>query len=328
MKTHSGLVAAIAEPENLWQAWLAARKGKRRVPAVAAFEVDAERQLSRLRRELLQATFRPGPYRLKYVSDPKRRLIAAASFRDRVVHHGIVRVVHPCFGRRFIHDSYACLPGRGSHRALIAFLSRLRSHGFVMKLDMVRYFPSVAWDQVLALLAERTPDARFLDLIGTLLESAGSIYNGPEARCFLVDQAPPPPRHGLPIGNFTSQWIGNFFLDGLDHFIKRELKVRAYQRYMDDLVLFADSKRQLHAWRKEIVAWVAAERGLQVHSKRAHPNPSHHRHHYLGHVITRAGIRPGPRLVRRMRQRLPARLHGDPERLARSLAAYRGAFLL
>jgi hypothetical protein len=244
-----------------------------------------------------------------------------------VVHHAVVRVVHPCYGRSFIHDAYACLPGRGSHRAVLAFLQRARQHRYVMKLDIVRYFPSISWDRVAALLARHTGDEGFLGLISTILESAGPIYRATPANRFLAPAPLPPPRHGLPIGNYTSQWFGNFFLDGLDSFIKRQLKVRAYQRYMDDMALFSDSKQQLHAWRGEIAAWLAEERGLCIHTKRAQPRPCRGHHKYLGYVVSPSGIRPGPRLERRMRERLRGHLD-DPERLARSLASYLGAFTL
>jgi hypothetical protein len=328
MKTFRNLLPELAGLDNLWLSWLAARKGKRRSPMVAAFELDAERYIMGLHRDLTAQRYRPQRYRLHYVTDPKRRLIAAAPFHDRVVQHAVVRVAHPRFGRSFIDDSYACLPGRGSHRAVIAFLQRARRHRFVMKLDVVRYFPSVPWDMVISLLARRTNDDAFLALMATILESAAAVYRHSSALRFLDPSPLPLPRCGLPIGSYTSQWLGNFYLDGLDHFVKRCLKARAYQRYMDDMTLFSDSKQELHAWRDEIAAWLAEQRCLQIHTERAHPRPCKGHHKYLGYIVSPSGIRPGPRIERRMRQRLPRHLNDDPERLGRSLASYRGAYLL
>lgn len=328
MKTYSGLLQAVAEPANLWSAWLEARKGKRRQPEAAAFEVEAEREIFTLRRRLLDGTYRPEPYRLLVITDPKQRLIAAAPFRDRVVHHAIIQVVHPRYGRRFIHDSYACLPARGSHRAVLRFQDRVRRHRYVMQLDVVRYFQSISWDRVLEVLAHNTSDRAFLHLIERLLESAATIYTDtPQARSVGTARQHLA-RHGLPIGNYTSQWLGNLFLDGLDHLAKRELKIRAYQRYMDDIAIFSSSKQDLRYWRDAMATWLEEHRGLQLHVERAHSRPCRGRHRYLGFVVTPGGIRPGQRTQRRMRERLPLLLHGDPERLGRSIASYRGSFLL
>jgi hypothetical protein len=109
---------------------------------------------------------------------------------------------------------------------------------------------------------------------------------------------------------------------------KRDLGITAYQRYMDDIAIFADSKPQLHEWRQAIVTWLRTERGLEIHEERAHPRPCRGRHRYLGFVVTPSGIRPGKRTERRMRERIPALLKGSPDRLGRSIAAYRGAFQL
>ncbi len=118
MKTYRNLYPRVWAFENVYAAYRAARKGKRKKPSVAAFEFNQEEELLRLQEELQTKTYQPGPYVSFYIHDPKKRLISAAPFRDRVVHHALCRVIEPIFEARFIHDSYANRVGKGTHRAL------------------------------------------------------------------------------------------------------------------------------------------------------------------------------------------------------------------
>jgi RNA-directed DNA polymerase len=138
LKTYQSLYPQIHSFENLLLAYTAAARGKRGRPDVAAFEVDLEDNLFQLQAELEAQTYTPGPYHHFTIYEPKRRRISAAPFRDRVVHHALVRVIEPIFERRFISDSYACRLGKGTHRALNRCTHFARRHRFVLKCDIVR----------------------------------------------------------------------------------------------------------------------------------------------------------------------------------------------
>jgi hypothetical protein len=292
----------VVDPVNVWHAWREYGAGKRRRPAVARFALDAPRHVAVLARELADGSWRPGSYRLMRITDPKRRLIAAAPVRDRVVHHALHRVLSPLVDRRFIDHSYACLPGRGSHRAILRFREGLRRHRFVIQLDVRRYFYRVDRAILRDLMCRHLREAPARDLVAKILDSGAGLYADPDVASFLGWRHPGEPGRGLPIGNLTSQWWGNLYLDGLDHHVQRVLQVPMYQRYMDDLVLFADDAAALAHHREAIAAWLDEHRHLELRDPAARPRKTRGRHATLGYVVSRQGIEPG----RRIRQRLRA----------------------
>jgi len=229
----------LAAWENLLLAFRKAAAGKRGRPNVAAFEHRLEDNLLTLRADLMARRYRPGPYASFYIHDPKRRLISAAPFRDRVVHHALCNLIEPVFERSFVADSYANRIGKGTHRALDAAQGYARRFAYVLQLDVRQFFPSIDHAILRALLAKKVRDAGVLWLIdvilasgvGVLAEEYRMVYF-PGDDLFAVDR----PR-GLPIGNLTSQFWGNVYLDPVDHLIKRELRCQGYVRYVDDLLL-------------------------------------------------------------------------------------------
>lgn len=249
MRTHKTRLEEIAAPECVLQAWRRYSAGKRRRPAVARFAFDAERQVLDLSDALMAGTYRPGPYQLLEVRDPKPRLIAIATVGDRVVHRAIYDALAPSFNRSFIADTYACLPGRGSHRAVLRFLELMRRFSHVVHLDISRYFASVDHEILSDLLSTRLRDRGVVALLAVILVSGAALYRSPKVRSFYPGEPGNHRPRGLPIGNLTSQWWGNLYLNGLDHFVKRDLGV-AYLRYMDDFVGFADEARSLRLMRK------------------------------------------------------------------------------
>jgi len=328
MKSFAVRLEAVASPEALLAAWRAYRSGKRRRPGVARFEMRVEQDLLALSEALLAGRYRHGPYRLLEIRDPKPRLIAVATVVDRVLHRSIYDQLAPLFNRSFIADTYACLPDRGSHRAVLRFLEFQRRYRHLMHLDIERYFPSVDHEILLDLLAPRLRDRRMAELLASILASGAELYRRARVRRFYGLDAARLARGplGLPIGNLTSQWWGNLYLDGLDHFIKRYLGVRGYLRYMDDLVCFADRPADLRAWRSEIRNWLWEKRRLRLNVRKAHVRPSSLPHTYLGYRVTREGFDIGRTALRRFQGRL-AQLaaEGDSERLRRCLVAWRGA---
>jgi hypothetical protein len=327
LKTFAVPLAAIASAESLLAAWRQYRSGKRRRPAVAWFELDAERNLLNLSEALQAGVYRHGRYHVLEIRDPKPRLIAVAAVADRVVHRAIYAALAPLFDRRFIADSYACLPGRGSHRALLRFLELQRRFSHVMHLDVSRYFPSIDHGILLSLLSERLRDRRVTALLTVILASGHELYLRPAVASFYgLDREEQLRRPcGLPIGNLTSQWWGNLYLDGFDHFAKRELKAEGYLRYMDDLVFFAHDRPTLRAWRKAAESWLSEQRRLALNLKKGHIRPTELPQSYLGHRVTRQGFDLGIKAVRRFRKRLPDLALGDRRRFRQSLVSWRGA---
>ncbi len=192
--------------DNLYEAYLAARKGKRSHPEVAAFEFNLETELIELRRQLLSHTYQPGPYHSFFIHDPKRRLISAAPFRDRVVHHALCNVIEPIFERRFIGDSYANRAGKGTHRALDRCTQFLRRFQYVMPLDVVQFFPSIDHEILRGLLARAIPDIDTQTLCDLILVSGAGVLADEYQMVWFPGNdllATLRPR-GLPIGNLTS----------------------------------------------------------------------------------------------------------------------------
>jgi RNA-directed DNA polymerase len=259
---------------NLYRSFRQARRGKRDRSEVAAFEFDLEENLFRLQEELAARTYRPAPYRSFYVRDFKRRLISAAPFRDRVVHHALVDVIEPLFEPRFIGDSYANRVGKGTHRALDRCQQFARRCRYVLQCDVRQFFPSVDHAILRAQLAHVVRDGGVSWLADRILDGgAGVLASEYDVVWFSGDDllAVLRPR-GLPIGNLTSQFWANVYLNDLDQFVKRTLRCRAYLRYVDDFLLFGDDKATLHAWRRAVIRRLAGLR-LTLHEDRAQVYP-------------------------------------------------------
>ena len=310
----------------LWDAWRQCRRGKRGRATIAAFDLDADRHLLALSRALRGGSYRPAPWRLRVIEDPKLRLISAPAVRDRVVHHALLAEIGPCFERGFIAHSYTAGSGRGPHRAVLQHLSWQRRFGFRLHLDIAGYFPSIDHARLSALMRRRLYDPRTLGLIELILRSGDQVHRDPLAARVLAARCPPPGQ-GLALGSWFSQWCGTFYLDGLDQFVKRELKIPGYLRYMDDFVLFDDDATRLAEARAAIAEWLAHERGLALNPKHQEVVPGRAPSVFLGYRITRAGIAPSRKLRRRMRGRVRAAAARGEQALIRSIRSYRGLLL-
>lgn len=280
--------------DNLLLAYYKASKGKRGHPNVAAFEHRLEDNLLALQRELLDRTYTPGGYASFYIHEPKRRLISAAPFRDRVAHHALCNLIEPIFERSFIADSFANRVGKGTHRALDHCQSFARRYRYVLQCDIQQFFPAIDHTFLYEALARKIPDPDVLWLAAQILKSGiGVLSEAYQMVYFLGDDlfAAARPR-GLPIGNLTSQFWANVYLNPIDHFIKRELGCSAYLRYVDDFVLFADGKPALWTWKTAIVERLAHLR-LTLHPG-AHPRPVTEGIPFLGFTVF-----PGRRRLKR-----------------------------
>ena len=262
------LYPRLVDLANLHLAYRKAALGKRGHPEVAGFEFRLEDNLFALQAGLHSQSYRPGGYRSFYIRDPKRRLISAAPFRDRVVHHALCNLIEPLFERTFIGDSYANRVGKGTHAALERAQGFARQYRCCLQCDVRQFFPSVDHQVLTGLLERKIGDAQALWLCAQILSSgAGVLAEEYEMVYFPGDDllAALRPR-GLPIGNLTSQFWANVLLNELDQFVKRQLRCPAYLRYVDDFLLFSDDKAQLWEWRRAVIAKLADLR-LTLHPR-------------------------------------------------------------
>jgi retron-type reverse transcriptase len=309
MKRLGKLWEALTSFENLWLAWRRARRGKARGNQVAAFELDLEANLLGLQRELIDGHYRPGAYRLFTIYERKPRQIAAAPFVDRVVHHAVMRVMELPLDRRFIFDSYACRRGKGAHRAVDRYQIWARRYAYALKLDIRWYFPSIDHAVLKAQLRARIKDYKVLNLLDQIIDASPASSEGPVY--FPGDGllTPLERRCGIPIGNLTSQFFANLYLDDFDHWIKEDLRCPAYLRYVDDMVLLGNDKVELARWREAIRARLQGLR-LRLHPRKAHIYQTARGLSLLGYTVY-----PG---FRRLRADNGHRFRRRLERFARS----------
>ncbi|GIK54558.1 MAG: RNA-dependent DNA polymerase [Chloroflexi bacterium] len=303
--------------DNLLLAYHKASRGKRSHPNVAAFEYRLEDNLWQLQAELQAQSYTPGSYHSFFIHDPKRRLISAAPFRDRVVHHALCNLLEPLFERGFIADSYANRLGKGTHRARARAQQFARRFPYVLPLDVRHFFPSIDHTILRVLLAQKVSDVQVLWLIDRILDSGKDVLTEQYEMVYFPGDdllAALRPR-GLPIGNLTSQFWANVYLNPLDQFIKRRLRCKGYVRYVDDLLLFAEDKATLWAWHEEVGDRLAELR-LTVHPG-AHPRPVSEGIPFLGfHIFPermRLKRRKGIAYRRKFRQLLRRYAAGEIE---------------
>ncbi len=232
MKRLGGVWETISSFDNLYFAYRKARKGKAANQAVCEFALDLEQQLWNLHDELRNGSYRHGPYRQFEIYERKPRVISAARFRDRVVHHALMNVLEPWLDRRMIDHSYACRKNKGVHKAVDTYQRWSRRYTYVLKLDVRRYFPSIDHGILKQQLARRIKDRRTLTLCGAVIDSSNRRTGAVRGK-------------GLPIGNLTSQIFANVYLDEFDHWLYSQPECGAYLRYVDDLVILADNKTAL-----------------------------------------------------------------------------------
>ena len=250
----------ICSYDHLAEAFLRAKRGKRKKPYVKEFAKDFPERIQLLSDELKYGLYRPEHLKTFVITDPKTRVISKSAFRDRVVHHAIHRIIEPLFERVFIHDSYANRKNKGVHKALNrfrVFVRRVSKNNtapcFVLKCDIRKYFDTVDHALLIAIIARRIQDERLLSLIRIILQN--HERNGPGK--------------GMPLGNLTSQFFANVYLNELDQFVKHELKIKEYIRYVDDFVIVGTSTAQLERYRAVIEEFLEQKLTLRLHLQKS-----------------------------------------------------------
>ncbi len=305
MKRLGGIWDSVVSFNNLYLAYRKARRGKGASPGVGCFALNLEGELLALQRELQTGEYRPGPYRLFTIYERKPRQIAAAPFRDRVVHHALMNLIEPPLDRTFIYDSYACRKDKGVHKAVDRYQHWARRYAYALKMDVRQYFPSIDRGILKEKLRRRIKDKRVLALLDTMVDTGPPVESPPVY--FPGDDlfTPLGRRTGIPIGNLTSQFFANLYLDDLDHYLKETLRIGAYLRYVDDLVVLGDDKTRLHELREAVRAKLAEAR-LQLHPNKAHITPTAQGLDVLGYFVFphRRRLRNdnGHRFARRLRR--------------------------
>ncbi len=238
----------VAHPDNLREAFLRAARGKSRMTEVQHFRLHVDEQLERMGEELLSGSYRFGAYHTFEVYEPKKRIICAASFRDRVAMHAMMRICHPVFDGYQVFDSYASRVGKGTHKAIERVRSLIRPDMWFAKLDACVYFSSIDHAILLSQLHRLFKDVRLLSCFGQLIATHSDGWH-----------------RGLPIGNLTSQYFANHYLAVADHYLKEQLHAPHAIRYMDDtLLLDTDRSRLLHTV-EAYTAFVGSELHLSLH---------------------------------------------------------------
>ena len=266
MKTYRNLFDKIVSFDNLLSAAKKAQKGKRFKKTTALFNLNLEKELFKIQKELKDGVYRHGDYLDFYIHDSKRRLISAAPYRDRVVHHALCNIIEPIFDKTFIFDSYACRSGKGVHAAVNRYTEFSRKNRYVLKCDIQKYFQSVDHEILLAIVSNKIRCQRTLSLIKEIVCSRIGKGN---VEYFRNDDlfTPYSRTRAIPIGNLTSQFFANVYLNDFDHFIKEQLRCRFYIRYVDDFVVFDNSKKRLNAIKEHLKEYLDTLR-LKLHRKK------------------------------------------------------------
>jgi len=273
MKRYNNLYEQIYDFENLYEAYKEARKCKRYRDETLKFSSNLEENLIQIQNELIWKMYRVGRYREFYVYEPKKRLIMALPFKDRVVQWAIYRVLNPIYNKTFIEHSYACRIGKGTHKAAeklqywIRKVSRKSGRWYYLKLDISKYFYRVDHEVLIKILKRKIKDNNLMWLLELIIKSEetkfGLPLNGEPGECARIRNK------GIPIGNLTSQLFANIYMNELDKFAKHTLKIKHYIRYMDDIIILEDNKKYLHYIKSEIESYLNNELKLHLNNKTA-----------------------------------------------------------
>ncbi len=303
---------------NIYRCYLKCRRNKRNTVNALKFEINAEENILKLEEELKSKTYHPSRSILFFVKKPKLREIFAADFRDRVVHHILVGYLEPILENVFIHDSYACRKGKGTHRAVIrlqSFLRKVSKNGkarsYYLQLDIKSFFVNMDKEILFDLIRRRTRDKDVLWLTKVIifhdctrdyiLRDEVNLFNVlPQEKSLFGKEN----RRGVPIGNLTSQFFANVYLNELDQFVKHRLRCRYYIRYTDDFVLLHSSREKLADWMEEIRRFLESKLRLRLNPRGIKLRPVSDGIDFLGYIVRRDYILVRRRVINNMDRKL------------------------
>lgn len=246
MKRHGNLYEKITSLENLKFAYARTRKGKTWQRQVKTFDLHIEENLKIIQELLMKKTFKTSAYRTKQVYEPKKRTIFIVPFSpDRIVHHALMNVLEPIYIKMFIRDSYACIAGKGLHAGSQKTMEFVRANKYCLKCDISKFYPSIKHDILFNILERKIKCKDTLSLIKEIIYGIGGGQN-------------------VPIGNYTSQWFGNIYLNELDQRAKHVYKTKHYVRYCDDFLFFNNDKAELRRIAKDLKTYLSETLGLKM----------------------------------------------------------------
>ena len=274
MKTLKNVFEQVVDYDNLYRAYLNARLCKRYRYEVLNFSAHLEDNRVKLQNELIDRTYTLGKYREFYIYEPKKRLVMAQPFKDRVVQWAIYQVLNPVFAQGYITDSYACIKERGTHKAVKRLHYWLRQVGkkpekyYFLKLDISKYFYRIDHDVLMGILKRKIHDDDMIFLLDKIVNSSETNFGLPPGKSpGEVKRSDRVSEKGMPVGNLSSQMFANMYLNELDQYCKRTLGIHFYVRYMDDVIILHQDKDQLHEWKRIIDTFLKEKLQLDLNEK-------------------------------------------------------------
>ena len=283
MKRHGNLYEAICDPENIFKAYRRARQGKGWQRVIQSFEANLVGNLAGIEADLRSHTYAPAPYRIKKVYEPKERDIYVVPFRDRVVQHAIMAVVSPIWDGLLISDSYACRVGKGIHAGSRRTMQCVKRNQYVLKCDISKFYPSMNHETLFEIISHKIKCPPTLGVLKTIIDSAPGETN-------------------VPIGNYTSQWFGNLYMNEVDQRAKQVYHIKDYIRYCDDFLFFSNDKQDLRAIGDELPGWL--RENLQLKLSKCDLFPVSHGVDFLGYRHFRTHILIRKSTVKRVKKRM------------------------
>jgi retron-type reverse transcriptase len=266
------------------------RNGIRFKKEGALWKLEQEKHINKLKKMLLNQTYKHGKYFTFTVFDPKKRTILAANLTDRVLHHAVYDVLAPLIDTKFIFHSYACRLNKGQHKAIDQAQKWCRNSKYYIHLDVKKFFASINREKLIAIIKNTITDQRIIQLIEEIIHSSikHNFYKAHQQLNLFEEPVQsndfPTENKGIPIGNLTSQLFANWYLNELDQFVKHELKLPKYIRYMDDFVVFSNDKKELIVAEQKIKTFCENELKLAIHPSGG-PTPTRKGLSFLGFRI-------------------------------------------
>lgn len=292
MKRHGNLWDDIVSLDNLEKAYKAARKGKGWRKSVRKYDTNTTEHLLKLQELLVSGKFRTAKYSEKVIFEPKQRTIYKLPFYpDRIVQHAVLQVLIPIWDNLMINDSYACREGKGMHEASAKTMQHVKKYKYCFKADISKFYPSIVHDVLMRIISRKIKCVKTLELLDGIVRSYPGGKNSP-------------------IGNYTSQWFGNLYMNELDQLIRHKYKLYPYIRYCDDFVVFSNDKKFLHTLKDEVQEFLAHELKLKFSRWSVFPTTQGvdflGYRHFKTHVLLRKG---SARRIQKRVQRLVPKLH-------------------
>lgn len=310
MKRHNCLWNDVVRKDNIVLAYKKARKGKGDRNCVHVFEENFDANIKRIRLSLVNKTFRTSRYQEKTIYEPKERTIYILPFDpDRIVQHALMNVVEPLIDPRMFYHSYSCRPGKGIHKGAQVTMRYVYRNDYCLKCDVSKFYPSVNHDIMMDIVERIISDKHVLWLIDDVVNSIDGETN-------------------LPIGNYMSQWLGNLYLDKLDHLVKDVFHTKDYIRYCDDFLLFGNNKHELFDFGQEIQHFM--KETLKMKLSKCELFPTSHGVDFLGYRYFKDKILVRKTTAKAMKKRVATLYHefhnglSSPEHIYGSLQSTLG----